>query len=114
MLDQTAKKRLDDAPRASVKKEMDEPRVAKAGRILEPASITMPGTVDKIPALGNHQSEKAHIAVDCSEDLYREIRIDNTLQTEDGKNVSLKAGSRVDVEIELENQDRRYTKREQR
>jgi hypothetical protein len=77
MLDRTAKKKLDDATRASVKKEMDEPRVAKSARIPEPASVTMPGTVEKIiPALGNHRSEKAQIAIDCTEDLYREIRID--------------------------------------
>jgi hypothetical protein len=115
MLDKTAKKKLDGATRASVKKEMDRPRVAKSGRILDPASVTMHGTVEKIiPALGNDRSEKAQIAIDRTQDLYREIRINNTLQTEDGENVSLKAASRVDVKIGLKNQDGRYTKRQQR
>jgi hypothetical protein len=115
MPDQTAKKKLDDATRASVKKEMDEPRVAKSGRILDPASVTMPGTVEKIiPALGNHRCKKAQIAIDHTADLYREIRTDNTLQTEDGENVSLKVGSKVDVKIELKNQDGRYMTRPQR
>jgi hypothetical protein len=115
MLNQTAKKKLDDATRASVKKEMDEPRVAKSGRILDPASVTMPGTVEKIiPALGSRRSEKAQIAMEGAEDLYREIRIDNTLQTEDGENVSLQVGSKVDVKIKLKNQDGQYTKRQRR
>jgi hypothetical protein len=104
MLHQTVKKKLDDATLASVRKEMDEPRVAKSGRILDPPSITVPGTVEKIiPALGKNRSEKVQIAIDCIEDLYREIRIDNTLQTEDGENVSLKVGSKVEMKIELKN-----------
>jgi hypothetical protein len=63
MLAKTAKNKPDDAPRTIVKKETDESRVAKSGRILELASVTMLGTVEKIiPALGNNQSEKS---VDC-------------------------------------------------
>jgi hypothetical protein len=115
MLDQTGRKKLDDATRASVKKEMAEPRVAKSARIPDSPSTTMPGTVEKIiPALGRHRSEKAQIAIAGAEDLYREIRIDNTLQTEGGDDVSLKAGSKVDVKIELKNPDRRGTQRERR
>jgi hypothetical protein len=102
MLDQTAKRRLDEATRASVKKEMAEPRVARSARILDPPSITMPGTVEKIiPAIGDHRPEKAQIAIEGGEHLYREIRIDNTLKTEDGDDVSLHVGSKVEVTIEV-------------
>ena|SRR5271156_3481768 len=97
-----AKKELDDAVRASVKKEMAEPRVSKSARILGPPSVTMPGTVEKIiPAIRDHQPERAQIAIEGAENLYREIRIDNTLQTEDGDNVILKVGSKVEVTIQV-------------
>jgi hypothetical protein len=102
MLDQTAKKIQDEAARASLKKEMAEPRVARSARTLDPPSITMPGTVEKIiPAVGDHRPEKAQIAIEGAEDLYREIRIDNTLKTEDGDDVSLHVGSKVEVTIEV-------------
>jgi hypothetical protein len=106
----TAKQHLENDDLAALKKEMAEPRVARSARILDPPSITMPGTVEKIiPAVGDHQPEKAHIAIEGAEVLYREIRIDNTLQTEDGDDVSLKAGSKVEVTIEVKKQSRRYT-----
>ena len=110
MLDQTDKKKLDDATRASVKQEMAAPRVAKSARILDSPGITMPGTVEKIiPALGSHRSEKAQIGIEGAEALYGELRIDNTLQTEGGDNVSLKAGSKVDVKIRLKKPGRLHT-----
>jgi hypothetical protein len=115
MPDQSGKKKLADATRASVAKEMAEPRVAKSARIPDSPSAVMPGTVEKIiPAFGRHRSEKAQIAIEGAEDLYGEIRIDNTLQTEDGEDVSLRAGSKVEVKIELKNPDRRCTRREGR
>ena len=69
----------------------------------ENASTTLPGTVEKIikPAYPG-QVEKAQIAVEGAEDLYREIRIDNTLKTEEGKEVALKQGAEVDVTVEAE------------
>lgn len=66
----------------------------------EKVVVTLPGTVDKIiPAIGG-QPEKAQIAVEGAEALYREIRVDNTLQNEAGDNVSLKLGAEVEVTIE--------------
>jgi hypothetical protein len=66
----------------------------------EKASVTLPGTVEKIiPAVGHHEPEKAQIAVEGADDLYREIRIDNTLQDEAGDDVSLKKGAEVEVTI---------------
>jgi hypothetical protein len=69
----------------------------------EKPSTRLPGTVEKIikPA---HPSlpEKAQIAVEGADDLYREIRIDNVLTQEDGTEVSLKPGAQVEVTIEAD------------
>ena len=64
-------------------------------------SVTLPGTVEKIiPPLHPSQAEKAQIGIDGADDLYREIRVENTLQDENGKAVALKPGAKVDVTIE--------------
>jgi hypothetical protein len=69
----------------------------------EKPSTTLAGTVEKIikPA---HPSlpEKAQIAVEGGEDLYREIRIDNVLKDENGQAVALKPGAPVEVTIEAD------------
>jgi hypothetical protein len=66
-----------------------------------PATVTLAGTVDKIlPAIGDLQQEKAQIAVEGAEPLYREIRIDNSLHDGAGNAVSLKVGTEVEVTIE--------------
>jgi len=64
---------------------------------------TMPGTAQKIikPAHPG-EPEKVEIAVEGADDLYREIRIENTLQDEEGKKVGLKEGADVDVTVEAE------------
>ena len=64
---------------------------------------TKPGTVQKIiksPLPG--EPEKAEIAVEGADHLYREIRIENNLEDEKGKKVKLKAGAQVDVTIEAD------------
>jgi hypothetical protein len=72
----------------------------------EKPSTTLPGTVEKIikPA---HPTlpEKAQIAVEGADDLYREIRIENVLKDEDGKSVALKQGAQVEVTIEADAAD---------
>ncbi len=67
----------------------------------EKASTTLPGTVEKIikPVSPEHP-EKAQIAVDGADHLYREIRIENTLTDENGEKVRLKAGADVEVTVE--------------
>jgi hypothetical protein len=66
----------------------------------EKATVTLPGTVEKIiPSFGPDEPEKAQIAVEGAENLYREIRIDNTLQDEAGNEVCLKKGAEVEVTI---------------
>ena len=69
----------------------------------EKASVTLPGTVEKIiPTADPDAPEKAQIAVEGAEHLYREIRVDNTLKGATGEEVSLKLGSDVDVTIEAD------------
>jgi hypothetical protein len=66
-------------------------------------SATMPATVEKIiksPSPG--VPEKAQIAVEGADHLYRELRIENTLIDENGDKVRLKQGAEVEVTIEAE------------
>lgn len=67
------------------------------------ASVSLPGTVQKIiPPIMPGQPEKAEIAVPAADELYREIRVENTLKDSDGNDVSLKKGADVEVTIEAE------------
>ena len=68
----------------------------------EKPAVTLHGTVEKIIPGNRAEPEKAQVAVDDADHLYREIRVDNMLQDGDGKKVALKLGSRVDVTIEAE------------
>jgi hypothetical protein len=66
-------------------------------------SATMPATVEKIiksPSSG--VPEKAQIAVEGADHLYRELRIENTLIDENGDKVRLKQGAEVEVTIEAD------------
>src|SRR5712671_5483717 len=76
------KKESDNATRASIKKEMAKPRMAKSARNAESnldaervpgqARATLPGTVNKIIAsLRTIQPEKAQTAVSGADDRYR-------------------------------------------
>jgi hypothetical protein len=54
---------------------------------------TRPGTVEKIiKSPFPQEPEKAEIAVEGADHLYREIRIENTLEDEKGNQVKLKEG----------------------
>jgi len=69
----------------------------------EKPSVTLPGTVEKVIKPANpNEPEKAQIAVEGADDLYREIRIENTLTDENGRKVRLKKGADVDVTVEAE------------
>lgn len=66
-------------------------------------AVTLPGTVEKIiKPISPDVPEKAQIAVEGAEDLYKEIRIDNVLEDEKGKKVKLKQGAEVEVTVEAE------------
>ena len=67
----------------------------------EKASATMSGTVDKvIPSLIPSKPDTAQITVEGADDLYREIRVENTLKDAAGREVSLKEGAHVEVTVE--------------
>jgi hypothetical protein len=69
-------------------------------------STTLPGTVEKIiKPIDPREPEKAQIAVEGGEELYREIRIENNLKDEDGQEVALKPSAPVDVTIEADKKD---------
>lgn len=66
----------------------------------EKPSTTLLGTVEKIikppfPTV----PEKAQIAIHGADQLYRELRIENTLTDENGERVRLKCGAEVEVTI---------------
>jgi hypothetical protein len=67
----------------------------------EKPSATLPGTVEKI-IKSPHPSdpEKAQIAVEGADELYKEIRIVNNLTDENGDEVRLKQGAKVEVTVE--------------
>ena len=65
-----------------------------------------PGTVKKIiKSPFPEEPEKAEIAIEDADDLYREIRVENTLENEKGKKVKMKQGAQVDVTIEADDKD---------
>jgi hypothetical protein len=67
----------------------------------EKPSTTLPGTVEKIiKPMSPNEPEKAQIAVEGADDLYKEIRIENTLTKDDGEKVRLKVGAEVEVTVE--------------
>jgi hypothetical protein len=66
-------------------------------------STTLPATVEKIVHSPSPSvPEKAQIAVEGADHLYRELRIENTLTDENGDKVRLKPGAEVEVTIEAE------------
>jgi hypothetical protein len=69
----------------------------------EKPNTTLPGTVEKIIKSPDPDvPEKAQIAVEGADHLYREIRIDNTLVNANGDEVSLIQGAQVEVTAEPE------------
>jgi hypothetical protein len=75
------------------------------GEHSDKAAVTLTGTVEKIiPPVVPAAPEKAQISVDAGEELYREIRVDNTLHDEAGNPVKLKVGAEVAVTIEADKQ----------
>jgi hypothetical protein len=67
---------------------------------------TKPGTVEKIiKSPIPHEPEKAEIAIEGADHLYREIRIENALEDDQGKPVKLKVGAQVDVTVEADLKD---------
>jgi hypothetical protein len=69
----------------------------------EKPSVTLPGTVEKIIKPSEPgEPEKAQIEIEGADDMYREMRIENSLTTEDGKPARLKKGAEVDVTVKAD------------
>ena len=68
------------------------------------ATTTLPGRVEKVikPHPRSSEPEKAQIALEGADDLYREIRVPNRFEDENGQKVKLKEGTDVDVKIEAD------------
>lgn len=68
----------------------------------EKPHVTLPGIVEKIiPPPDPSEPEKAQINIEEGADpLYKEIRIENTLTDEQGREVKLKKGAKVEVTVE--------------
>ncbi len=68
------------------------------------ASATLPGKVERViqPHPRSGEPEKAEIAVEGADHLYREIRVPNRLVDSDGNTVKLKPGAEVEVKIEAD------------
>jgi hypothetical protein len=65
-----------------------------------------PATVQKIiPSPHPEIPEKAEIAINGADELYREVRIENALTDEKGNEVGLKQGAKVDVTVEADKKD---------
>ena len=65
---------------------------------------TKPGVVRRVIKHA-HEPEKAEIHIPEAEELYQEIRIENKLEDEKGKEVKLKPGAPVDVTIETDKEN---------
>jgi hypothetical protein len=113
MMHKKNRKNIGNALRASVKKEMAKPRMARTARIAElkldtaripeQPSVTMPGKVDKIiPSSRPSQPEKAQIAVEGADQRHRDLRFENTLTDEHGDDVKHKKGAHVEVTVTAE------------
>ena len=108
-----SKKAPDDVTRASVTKEMAKPRMTRSARITElnldtmrireqPSTI-LSGIVDKIiPSPRPSQPEKAQISLQGADRRSRNLRIENTLTDENGDDVRLEKGARVEVTVTAE------------
>jgi anti-sigma B factor antagonist len=67
----------------------------------EKPSVTLPGTVEQVIESPHARvPEKVEISVQGADELYQEIRIDNTLTDEHGDEVGLKEGAVVEVTVE--------------
>jgi hypothetical protein len=67
------------------------------------ATLTLPAVVEKVIRSANpDEPDKVQIAIVGAEELYREIRVENTLHDPDGNPVSLKKGADVEVTVEAE------------
>lgn len=69
------------------------------------SAVTLAGTVEKIvPPIGFSEQGTAQIIVEGTEEPYREICVESTVQDKAGHSVRLKAGAQVKIKIEAESE----------
>lgn len=68
---------------------------------------TVPAFVERIikPRPHSSEPEKAQLEVQGADHYYREIRIENKLKDEKGRNVGLKEGAEVELTVEADPDD---------
>jgi hypothetical protein len=64
-------------------------------------SVTLTGTVQKIIEFQG-EPEKVQIAIEGADDLYGQIRIENSMTDQNGDEVRLKKGAEVEVTLEAD------------
>jgi hypothetical protein len=65
--------------------------------------ITKPGAVKKIiKSRFPDETEKAEIEVENADPLYKEIRIENSMEDQDGNRLKLKIGAHVSVTFDAD------------
>src|SRR5579885_3624363 len=65
--------------------------------------LELPGTVEKvIQPINPNEAEKVQIAIEGADELYKEIRVENTLKDPSGDDVCLTPGAEVDVKVEAD------------
>jgi len=70
------------------------------------SGVTMDAKVQKIIKSPDPRiPDKAEIGIERADELYREIRIENTLTDEQGNQVELKQGAHVDVTVEADSSE---------
>jgi hypothetical protein len=78
----------------------------------EKPTATKPAVVKKVIQPPHpDMPEKAEIAIEGCDELYREIRIENSLTDEKGNEVKLKKGAHVEVTIEADPKDTTVAKK---
>ena len=72
----------------------------------EKATVTLPAVVEKVikPSY-SREPEKAQIAIEGADPLYREIRIENALTNVNGDQVRLKPGTQLEVTVQADSKD---------
>jgi hypothetical protein len=69
----------------------------------EKPSVTLPGTVEKIvKSPFPEEADKVQINVERADHLYQEVRIDNNFIDENGEEVSLRLGAKVNLVVKAE------------
>ncbi len=73
-----------------------------SARNVKKASAKFPGKVQRVikPHPASGEPEKAQIAVEGADHLYRELRVPNQLTDDKGNQLKMEQGSEVEVKIE--------------